>query len=984
MKLSQELQERAADEVLDWIASEKGSDLGLKKGDDAGAIKTRFRAEAKGNTVELKVSGEVSSGARFHGVFELEGREDSTTLQLQCKEFEMEAKRIVIQGALGSVKAEVLAADEAGWASVLKAAMERTCGSAEVVGWKHQETGVFLAQLNFQSIKHGGTYAAQEKPLFDPSATLSIASESVRSRADIVDTARVKLEAEIYSSSAGELDELKAEMKRFAERLMAWYDAKPGNLIDEMVENLRTPSGEDILCRLGLIAKVLGSEPRIARSLGDLSPAELLVVRGYTQKPIDIDRDVGWKDAPPPPMKNETKAARGAREAYESRHTDWNWSKSSAEARNGSLYGTVCSATRDQGPGGYQQEWSEHHLQKWIKWTCTLAAICAGEQSPQTESLWRGLGGGGLPGFVVEKHRGLRPGGGLAWPAPSSTSHDSKSSMEYMLGTAVNSVDRPNPDKPGTIMFELGEVCTGRELQDISQYPAEAELLLGPLTLFKVDSVEDDPRNELGQGLQIKCSCLGPMGGLDGNPWLRDFYSRVRADARSASESLRIAADESLLTLSIGRDAKFPPAPSSPNEVPTSPEATMDSTALGNPEMQRLFEQLAEAEASRKAMRVEEDRRARAALEEASERLLDRSKLKSLEHQIITRDAEMIALSAKMHDAEDRAQQWRTRHLALAAEVEEVREREAVLREELAAAAFEAARAADTVSETERARDALLQEHSAAIRERDASRAAMAEAQKELEATEKALAAMQSEARAEHQAADWGRKVQVELESLTLEHQTLLAEAQTLRAQSAEEASLRRKAVAEQRRVEQALRRVESELAGLRDANSTAGVVQSQALQAALDRQQVAEDSYAAAEARGDELRIALRRMERELEGAVEEVERLKQDSADQRELAIARERQLQSEFEAEQGILEGRFQQISRTCDDRLASAARNEEQLRSETDALRSRVEERERVARRAQLEAERNEGEAERLRNKVKQLEERCAAMVVRRQG
>ncbi|KAJ9437724.1 hypothetical protein DIPPA_01943 [Diplonema papillatum] len=202
--------------------------------------------------------------------------------------------------------------------------------------------------------------------------------------------------------------------------------------------------------------------------------------------------------------------------------------------RNGSLYGAVCAALRDQGPQGPKGAWSEKIVKKWIKWICTLAA-CTATDKPSRTALWRGLGGGGLPGDVVDMHATLKEGDLLAWPAPSSASFNYETSREYVFGTAVNSTGSPSQEKPGTIMFNI-KSALGLPLQAISQYPTEEELLLSPLTVFTVRGVARDAANRFGKGLSVEMACQGPMGGAASEcAWLRSFYDRVRADAKRGS-----------------------------------------------------------------------------------------------------------------------------------------------------------------------------------------------------------------------------------------------------------------------------------------------------------------------------------------------------------------------------------------------------------------------------------------------------------------
>eukprot|EP01062_Namystynia_karyoxenos_P000706 TRINITY_DN10268_c0_g1_i1.p1 TRINITY_DN10268_c0_g1~~TRINITY_DN10268_c0_g1_i1.p1 ORF type:complete len:2135 (+),score=759.37 TRINITY_DN10268_c0_g1_i1:106-6405(+) len=354
-----------------------------------------------------------------------------------------------------------------------------------------------------------------------------------------------------YSFVTGTSEEVSGDMQRFAQRLMEWYDRKPGTLMDELSANLRVPPDLGAADAVACIAAGLASQERLRKDYPNASPLELLVLRQYTQRPIDIDRDLGWADVPPPAADAEDPQLERSRADYEARYTSWDWAeeRDGERCRNGSVFGPVCSAMRDQGPGGQRRDWSEKVLQRWIKWICTVSACCAtrcgAPEPPAGDMLYRGLGGGGVSEEVVAKHRALTPGGLLCWPALSSCSSDRAQSREYMLGTAANSTAAPNAQNPGTIFVRIrGAAPHGLPLQQLSQYSREAELLLAPLVHFTVDSVERDPGNPFGQGVLLDVTCAGPLGrALHRSPELHSFFERVRADARRAGEALARAAE---------------------------------------------------------------------------------------------------------------------------------------------------------------------------------------------------------------------------------------------------------------------------------------------------------------------------------------------------------------------------------------------------------------------------------------------------------
>ena len=367
--------------------------------------------------------------------------------------------------------------------------------------------------------------------------TAEKAGEQVSQKSDTCDADKALRAAQMFSHTSGERNSLIRQASGIGEQLAKWYGTKQGDLLNELCDNLRAPSGSDVMSTLSGLACSLKTDHGQSDIYGSFNELELIVLRGYTQRPFDIDRDLGWPDAPPPQSTSETSEAADQRTKYEAQHTSWMWESLKPDGgryRNGSLYAAICSALRDQGPGGKAEAWSEALVVKWIKWICTLCAITITE-TPSKDSLWRGLGGGGLPRTVVEQHAKLERNGLVAWVAPSSASHNYNTSRSYALGTAVNSKSKPSKDYPGTIMFNIKSVL-GLPLQGISQYPKEEEVLISPLTLFAIKAVTNDTANPFQCGLDIEMECLGPLGApAQETPWLRRFYEKVRKDSTEAS-----------------------------------------------------------------------------------------------------------------------------------------------------------------------------------------------------------------------------------------------------------------------------------------------------------------------------------------------------------------------------------------------------------------------------------------------------------------
>ncbi|KAJ9458586.1 hypothetical protein DIPPA_02882 [Diplonema papillatum] len=350
------------------------------------------------------------------------------------------------------------------------------------------------------------------------------------------------------------------ETRELVNRLVEWYTTKPGDVVQELVQNLRFPSSvrtralkrrvlnriaRSILSTEGQMSSpLLNSSMRSNSSGQQPSLVEALVLRQYTQKPMDVDRDLGWPDVPLPPEGPSDLAGKLAVDEYERRYTDWDWSLHYDDPlrRNGSLFGPVCAALRDQGPGGARSAWSEAILRKWIKWLITVAAAVAAEKHTFSSlTLWRGLGAGGLPAEVVNAHRLMAPGTMLTWPALSSLSLHKSQSIAYMYGEAANARNKPTAERPGTILFSVENVLSGYLLSTLSQYPEEEELLLGPLMTFRVESVEDDAASPFGCGVRMKLRCMGLLACLEiqyEQEQVMGFFVSAREDARIASTAL--------------------------------------------------------------------------------------------------------------------------------------------------------------------------------------------------------------------------------------------------------------------------------------------------------------------------------------------------------------------------------------------------------------------------------------------------------------
>ncbi|KAJ9461184.1 hypothetical protein DIPPA_02466 [Diplonema papillatum] len=370
-------------------------------------------------------------------------------------------------------------------------------------------------------------------------------------------------------------------MKTFAECLIAMYREKPGDVLTEMAENLRFPDYDETDQHIELpsdgadappvdesgevdpLADLLGPGPEanatrgvskkslkreaslavLARTLsksGGGAPlgtlAELLVLRQATQAGPDIDRDLGWADAPGPLRKQDYSDVREAWAEYEEEHSDWGKDAADGEGRNA----VIPPALED----GEAPSLSAvlRKAQPWVKWLCTLWAICPGNPEDRTEGsrsstdLYYGVGGGHLTQDTVELHRKISPGDEFWWPLPKTTSVLRRAALNAARGSA----GVPTEENPGSLVFAIRKAAgLGKAVSAVSQYPEENAVVLPPFTQYKTTRVALDEGNAFEQGLIFDIQPILPEG-LEPGGFISEFLQSVRNDAQTASERLEV------------------------------------------------------------------------------------------------------------------------------------------------------------------------------------------------------------------------------------------------------------------------------------------------------------------------------------------------------------------------------------------------------------------------------------------------------------
>eukprot|EP01059_Diplonema_ambulator_P010341 TRINITY_DN20339_c0_g1_i1.p1 TRINITY_DN20339_c0_g1~~TRINITY_DN20339_c0_g1_i1.p1 ORF type:complete len:718 (+),score=161.18 TRINITY_DN20339_c0_g1_i1:44-2155(+) len=308
------------------------------------------------------------------------------------------------------------------------------------------------------------------------------------------------------------------DMIKLAKWLASTYHDKPGDLLDELANNLVAPkelNTSSQKTQLLAVAAYHLHETK-GRCYPSRSPLDLLVMSLYTMTGPDIDTLFTFSDVP------DFDTQREEWDAYGGRHPD----------RNKAIFSEINWAMRTATlpPNLADSAWQT--LFKWCKYICVITGLSSiVGASPSTE-LARGLAG--LPQWVVEKHRKLKKGDHINWPSPSSCALDRKVSEAYIRGDAANAVKAEGH----SILFILRRMKWGIPLQDISKYPKESEVLVPPLSVLVVEDVTVLPCKHYPFGLPdgtlvVKAACENIIV-LDSElvkhvrVWLRDSVNASR------------------------------------------------------------------------------------------------------------------------------------------------------------------------------------------------------------------------------------------------------------------------------------------------------------------------------------------------------------------------------------------------------------------------------------------------------------------------
>eukprot|EP01062_Namystynia_karyoxenos_P006997 TRINITY_DN12451_c0_g2_i1.p1 TRINITY_DN12451_c0_g2~~TRINITY_DN12451_c0_g2_i1.p1 ORF type:complete len:1248 (+),score=100.33 TRINITY_DN12451_c0_g2_i1:144-3887(+) len=345
---------------------------------------------------------------------------------------------------------------------------------------------------------------------------------------------------------------------------MRWRRCGSG-LFDELAAKMRAPRGVHTQAALrAMLAQPWRDAALRHPQLGRLPEMAQLTLRLYTLEPQDVDREMGWADAPPPGVKT---AGHGIHTALDPAAVATAWAKyckvhdDIGGSRNESPYrvmnracfrlcGTLRPSSLD-GVGG--------SLRYLAALTWATASSRPGAASSGPFRLVRMLGN--LPAATRDGYSALRSGQCFALPCPSSCSAAARADGEFMG-------DHPAYAVVLHLHF-VPETAVGADLSPLSMYPEEAEVLLPPFTVFRV-------RRLWRPRVLHRVVSLEAADGL--GPRARRLLLHLRALARpllvveaDCIGPLRPDAEAARWFTEVARDAASPLPPDAPSPRPLQP-----------------------------------------------------------------------------------------------------------------------------------------------------------------------------------------------------------------------------------------------------------------------------------------------------------------------------------------------------------------------------------------------------------------------------
>eukprot|EP01062_Namystynia_karyoxenos_P084049 TRINITY_DN980_c0_g4_i3.p1 TRINITY_DN980_c0_g4~~TRINITY_DN980_c0_g4_i3.p1 ORF type:complete len:2938 (+),score=1123.41 TRINITY_DN980_c0_g4_i3:984-8816(+) len=295
-------------------------------------------------------------------------------------------------------------------------------------------------------------------------------------------------------------------LRALAHRLLTDRSSRHADVIDELLGRLRVPQGVTAVAVLAEQARRLhAAVADFSESATGLTPLDLIILRLHSQEGPDVDRLMGFPDAPLPMGQGPPQA----------------WAEYSAQylgrGRNVALFPglaeAMCSAAAaadspDDRSGG------------WAQLACYLAAAPHHVAAPGSATLYRPAPNVDPEAMLL--HRALHSGQPYSWAAPASCTRDQQVAEDIIAAAQA----------PRSIMFRIYNAGGGGlPVQCASQYPLESEVLLPPLASFTVDGVFETQR-----GLFVDLSYNGSL--CAGDTALLRALGACREEAREANNRL--------------------------------------------------------------------------------------------------------------------------------------------------------------------------------------------------------------------------------------------------------------------------------------------------------------------------------------------------------------------------------------------------------------------------------------------------------------
>ena len=313
------------------------------------------------------------------------------------------------------------------------------------------------------------------------------------------------------AAGTGTCDELscgKDSLVGLATELCTMWTDKRHGILEEILANLVAPPGTEVQGVLHQQAQALSAT--VGLRYPSLSSMHLLCMMLYSMEGPDIDRMLGFEGVPVWDF-NSTAADKAEWRAYVAK-----WSGT----RNATIYQEINGRLRAALEGDEKDKIEATlGLKKWTKFVGVLVTLCDTLSAPTV--LFRSLAR--VPEAVLEGIRSMRSGDLVGWPSANSCS---KRRFDDFLGTNLKASCR----------FTIKGVGKGLELEHVSAYKDEEEVLLPPFTLVRVQGVETAPTGTVEvQAELVSVVCFD-------DPQLLPHVRRFVADADSASRRLDAAA----------------------------------------------------------------------------------------------------------------------------------------------------------------------------------------------------------------------------------------------------------------------------------------------------------------------------------------------------------------------------------------------------------------------------------------------------------